>query len=125
MDFDPAMTPAAFEAWCAMHLARTGWRSRAVGASGDQGADVIAERGRLRAVIQCKLYQSPVGNKAVQEAHAARAHHGADIAAVVASSSFTPSAKHLASTTGVLLLLHSEMDRFDDLVEALDGPQSP
>jgi restriction system protein len=68
LKFDPDMTPAEFEQWCAASLVRSGWRTRTVGGSGDQGADAIAERSGRRAVIQCKLYQSPVGNKAVQEA---------------------------------------------------------
>jgi restriction system protein len=67
-------------------------------------------------VIQCKLYQSPVGNKAVQEAFAAMMHYSADSAAVITSSGFTPSARHLSATTGVILILHSEIDRFDELL---------
>jgi restriction system protein len=121
LEFDPDMTPAEFEQWCAAGLARLGWRTRTVGGSGDQGADVIAERGGRRAVIQCKLYQSPVGNKAVQEAYAAMTHYSADLAAVVTSSGFTPSARRLSATTGVVLVLHSEIDRFDELLAA-GGP---
>jgi len=120
LEFDPRMTPTEFEQWCAARLAQAGWKTRTVGASGDQGADVIAERSRLRAVIQCKLYRTPVGNKAVQEAFAAKRHYSADIAAVVTSSSFTPSARRLSATTGVLLLLHTEIDRFDEMLEAAE-----
>src|SRR4051794_5402514 len=65
-------------------------------------------KSKLLHVIQCKLYQSPVGNKAVQEAHAARSRYAADIAAVVTSRDFTPAARRLSATTGVLLVLHSE-----------------
>jgi restriction system protein len=97
-------------------LARPGWETRTVGGSGDQGADVIAERGGQQAVIQCKLYQSPVGNKAVQEAFAAMSHYSAAFAAVITSSGFTPSARRLSATTGVVLVLHSEIDRFDELM---------
>jgi restriction system protein len=121
LKFDPDMTPAEFEQWCAAGLARLGWRTRTVGGSGDQGADVIADRGGRRAVIQCKLYQSPVGNKAVQEAYAAMTHYSADVAAVITSSGFTPSARRLSATTGVALILHSEVDRFDELLAAV-GP---
>jgi restriction system protein len=116
LDFDPDMTPAEFEQWCATCLAKLGWRTRTVGGSGDQGADVIAERGGRRVVIQCKLYQSPVGNKAVQEAFAAMTHYSADLAAVITSSEFTPSARRLSATTRVALVLHSEIDRFDELL---------
>jgi len=118
LDFDPDMTPDEFEKWCAVQLARAGWKTRTTGASGDQGADVIAKKGGVRAVIQCKLYQSPVGNKAVQEAFAAQKHYSADVAAVVTNADFTPSARQLAGTTGVLLVLHSELDRFAEMLEA-------
>jgi restriction system protein len=125
LEFDPDMTPTDFEQWCAARLARLGWRTRTVGGSGDQGADVIAERGGQRAVIQCKLYQSPVGNKAVQEAYAAMTHYSADVAAVITSSGFTPSARRLSATTGVVLLLHSEVDRFDELLAGGRAAREP
>ncbi len=125
LEFDPDMTPAEFEQWCAARLARSGWRTRAAGGSGDQGADVIAERSGRRAVIQCKLYQSPVGNKAVQEAFAAMRHYSADVAAVITSSGFTPSARRLSATTGVVLLLHSEVDRFDELLAGGRAARQP
>ena len=48
-------------------------------------------------------------------------HYSADVAAVITSSGFTPAARRLSATTGVVLLLHSEVDRFDELL-AEDGP---
>ena len=125
LEFDPDMSPVEFEQWCAARLARSGWRTRTVGGSGDQGADVIAERDGRRVVIQCKLYQGPVGNKAVQEAYAAMTHYSADGAAVITSSGFTPSARRLSATTGVVLLLHSEVDRFDELLAAGGRAREP
>jgi len=62
-----------------------------------------------------------VGNEAVQEAHAAITHYSADLAAVITSSGFTPSARRLSATTGVVLLLHSEVERFDKLLAAAAG----
>ncbi len=52
----------------------------------------------------------------MQEAYAAMMHYSADCAAVITSSGFTPSGRHLFATTGVVLLLHSEVDRFDELL---------
>ena len=100
LEFDTDMSPVEFEQWGAARLARSGWRTRTVGGSGDQGADVIAERDGGRVVIQCKLYQSPVGNKAVQEAYAAMTHYSADVAAVITNSGFTPSARRLSAASG-------------------------
>ena len=74
-----------------------------VGGSGDQGADVVAERNGRQMVVQCKRYSRPIGNKAVQEAAAARAYYRADLAAVVGTAPFTASAHDLAKATDVIL----------------------
>jgi restriction system protein len=79
---------------------------------------VVAERGGQRAAAQCKLYQSPVGNKAAQEAYAAMTHYSADMAAVITSSGITPSARRISAMTGAILLLHWEVDPFDELLAA-------
>ena len=77
---------------------------------------MLAERGGQRAVIWCKLYQSAVGNKAVQEAYLAMTHYSADCATVITSCGSTPSARRLSAATGVVLLLHSEVKRFNELL---------
>ena len=64
-------------------------------------------------VVQCKLYSQPVGNKAVQEAFAAKNFQGCDVAVVVSNASYTQSARQIASTTGVLLLHHDELEMFN------------
>ena len=101
--FSKDMTPSDFERWCTKTISSNGWRAITTKATGDQGADVIAEKGRTRLVLQCKLYNSPVGNKAVQEAFAAQRHYQANASAVVTNARFTASAMALAATTGVQL----------------------
>ena len=81
------------------------------GASRDQGADLIAERGGDRLVVQCKLLSRPVGNYAVQEVVAARSHHLCNRAAVVSNQRFTASAIELAATNNVELWHWSELAR--------------
>lgn len=107
--FDPRMDPIDYERHCALLLRESGWSTILTAATGDQGADVIAEKGSVRLVIQCKLYGQPVGNGAVQEAFAAKNFQKAQLAAVVSNAPFTPSARQLAMTTGVLLLHHEEL----------------
>ena len=99
----------AYERHCADILGRAGWKARATPATGDQGADVVAEREGVRLVMQCKRQGRPVGNTAVQEVAAAASHWAGDVAAVVSNASFTPSARKLAASTGVLLLHHDEL----------------
>lgn len=105
----PNLTPTDFEQYCAQELRAAGWFAFTTKGSGDQGTDIVAEKDGLRLVIQCKLYSHPVGNKAVQEIAAARAHEQADCAAVVTNSKYTDSAKQLAATNGILLLHHSDL----------------
>lgn len=110
------ISPAEFEHWCSTALHAAGWKARPTGATGDQGADVVADKDGVTVVLQCKLHKSPIGNKAVQEALAAKTHYGAMAAAVVTNTSFTRSAEALSRTTGVLLCHYSDLERLDDLL---------
>ena len=96
--------PVAFEHRCAAILKENGWDARAMGGSNDQGADVIASANGRTLVVQCKQYRKPIGNKAVQEAGAARSFYKAHMAAVVGTAPFTKSAYELADTMDVMLL---------------------
>lgn len=99
----------AYERFCAARLREGGWQARPTQASGDQGADIVAERDGLRLVVQCKRYGKPVGNAAVQEAAAAARYWSGDIAAVVSNAGFTPAARKLAAAADVLLLHHDDL----------------
>lgn len=116
LSFAKDMTPQDFERWCTKIISSNGWKATTTKATGDQGADVIAEKEGTRLVLQCKLYNTPVGNKAVQEAFAAQHHYRAKASAVVTNATFTASAISLAATTGVLLLHYSDLGRLNLLV---------
>lgn len=117
LSFSSSMSPEEFERWCAKLVSSDGWKASTTKATGDQGADVIAEKGGIRAVLQCKLYSSPVGNKAVQEALAAQHHYRANASAVVTNATYTSSAIALSVTTGVKLLHYSDLSRLDLVFE--------
>lgn len=104
-----ALDPTQFEHYCADILRNCGWNARVTQASGDQGIDVIATFGNVKAVLQCKKYSRPVGNAAVQEIFAGKAFEQAQVAAVVSNADFTPSAKRLAAIAGVFLMHHSQL----------------
>ena len=117
----PSMPPKngiEFENQCANLLEQEGWNVLTTKASGDQGADIVAKKRGISAVLQCKLYAKPVGNSAVQEAFAAKAHYGTKYAGVVSKSTYTKSAIALAASTEVLLL------HFDDLPNLLQKLKS-
>lgn len=92
-----------FERDCARLLDAGGFAVRTTPASGDFGADLIAEKDDLRYAIQCKDTSKPVGVKAVQEAIGARRHYSVDYAVVCASAGFTEAAIELASSNQVVL----------------------
>jgi len=116
--FDPASLPSdgfEFEIWVAENLKKFGWDAQPTNGSGDQGLDVIAEKNGVKVGLQCKLYGSNVGNKAVQEIVSARAFFGFQKAAVISNAEYTKSAIELAQTADVLLLSHHQISSFDSL----------
>ena len=94
----------AFEEYCANLLKDNGFTNiETTKASGDHGVDILAEKFDVTYAVQCKYYSSPVGNKAVQEAHSGRGYYKRDIAVVMTNNSFTPQAKDEADQLGVKL----------------------
>jgi restriction system protein len=114
--FSMHMDPRAYEAMVADALQDIGWTTRLTKGSGDQGVDVIAEMREKRVVIQCKRYQSPIGNGAVQEAYAGRSFEDADFAAVVSNAGFTVGARQIAEATRVVLLHHDELHCLEEYI---------
>jgi restriction system protein len=115
--FTDDMTPTEFEIFCAEQLKRSGWDARVTLQSRDQGIDVIAEKAGFRIVLQCKLYSGPVGNKAVQEISAGKAHVQAHRGAVVTNSRYTSPAEQLALANGILLLHYSDLANLERLLQ--------
>lgn len=112
-----SMTGHDYETFVGNIVEDCGWGVLVTKGSGDQGADVIAERDGVRIVMQCKLYASTVGNKAVQEVFAAKVFYDCDDAWVVSNAAYTPSARKVAARTGVTLLHHDEIP---ELLEDLE-----
>lgn len=110
------MTPLKFEVWCRDILISQGWKAETTKASGDQGADIVAEKLGKRVVIQCKFYTGPVGNKAVQEVSTARHYYGAAYAAVICNQDlYTRGARELAASAHVKLLVADDLLRANSL----------
>lgn len=102
-------TPLDYEKYIAVKLKELGFNARATKGSGDQGADVLADKNGVKFAIQCKKYSNPVGNKAVQEANTARDYYDCDYAVVVTDSTYTKSARSAANACNVILLHESEL----------------
>jgi restriction system protein len=108
-----SLTFTEFEDYCVKLLRESGWNARGTKGSGDQGIDIVAKQQGKKAVFQCKKYSKPVGNGAVQEAHAGRSYESADLAFVVSNADFTPTARELAATCAVHLIHYSELSELD------------
>ena len=107
------LTPLGFERHCAALLRAAGWHATLTAGSGDQGVDVLARRGDLSLVVQCKFYSKPIGNRAVQEAIAGQSFTGATHAAVVSNQPYTSAARDLAQRTRVMLLTPADLSALD------------
>lgn len=93
-----------FEYFCADLLRKNGFTDVSVTpGSGDQGVDVLTEKGGIKYAIQCKNYASALSNTHVQEVNAGKTFYGCHVGVVMTNSTFTPGAKELAKATGVLL----------------------
>lgn len=101
-----------FEGLCASVFRKNGWTASTTKGSGDQGADVVAEHSGTIVVLQCKLYSGTVGNKAVQEALAARHFYSAHHAAVVCKSDYSKSARTLAQAAGIEIMSFAELEGY-------------
>ena len=94
-----------YEEQCAKYLLSLGYYDVEVTKkSGDFGIDIIAFYQNLKYGVQCKYYDSAVGNKAIQEAYAGAAYYNCNKAIVITNSIFTKSAHELASNLDVILL---------------------
>lgn len=98
------VTGYEYEKKCARLLEAKGFSNVIVTpGSGDQGIDVLANKGKERYGVQCKYYEGPVGNKAVQEAYAGAGYYNCDVALVITNSTLTRSAKELAKKLNVAI----------------------
>jgi hypothetical protein len=79
-DQSSAISGVEYEHLCRQLLEKSGWQVTMTPATADQGADLIALKGTIRIAVQCKRYNAPVGNSAVQEVVAAKHYYEADVA---------------------------------------------
>jgi HJR/Mrr/RecB family endonuclease len=111
------ISPIDYEKQIAIQLKDLGFNAHTTKASGDQGADVLADKQGVKFAIQCKMYSKPVGNKAVQEVNAARDYYKCDYGVVITNSSYTPAARKAANACGVILLNDNQLEKLNDFVE--------
>ena len=110
------MTGVQFEQFLAKLFTKMGYRVALTKGSGDQGVDLIAEKGNTKWAIQAKSYLNTVGNSAVQQVLAGKHFYNADKCLVVTNSNFSESAKKLAKVNDVMLwnrhILKEKMEEY-------------
>ena len=116
LNWSDHISPMEFERHCSDFLSLSGWKSSTTKASGDQGADIVASKKGITVVCQCKKYSKNVGNKAVQEAFAAKTFYEANAGAVITNSGYTRSALELAQKTGIYLFHFTDLLHFNSRV---------
>ena len=99
------MTGIEFEGYCAEWLVyHNFYRVTITPPSNDYGADIVAyDKSGSKWVFQCKRFKNKVGNTAVQEVVAAKAHYKADMSAVITNSELTKGARQLAKENNVVV----------------------
>jgi len=97
------MSGKQFEYYICDLLQKLGFDAKVTRLSGDQGADIIAEKDNTKYVVQTKCYKKPVSNKAIQEVVSSMKIYKAEKSIVITNSTFTKSAIELAKANNVLL----------------------
>jgi hypothetical protein len=85
-------------------------------ASGDYGADLIAEKHELRIAVQVKSGATKTGVAAVQEAFSASHYYKTDFALVISRSEFTNAAVTMAAENSVILLRAERLGIIDTVI---------
>lgn len=93
-----------FETFVTNLYEKLGYKAVTTVASGDFGADVVIEKGKERACIQCKRYKDVVGIKAVQEVIGSLKYYKANRGIVVTNSTYTDAAMALAKANDIELI---------------------
>ena len=110
-----------YEKLICVRLKDLGFNAHTTKASGDQGVDVLADKGGVSFAIQCKMYSQPVGNAAVQEVNAGRDFYKRDYGVVVSTADFTKSARQAANACGIILLNENQLEKLLDYTNVQTG----
>lgn len=117
-----------FEAWCAEAIKTIGFSDVSITpGSGDQGVDILASKDGVKYAIQCKRYNTDLGNTPIQEVHSGKDFYRCHVGVVIANQHFTDGARNLAQATGTLLwdrewIKHYLEHKYSD--ETIGSPQS-
>ncbi len=107
-----AMRGDELENYLAEVCSALGYMVERTGQSGDQGVDLVVQRGTLRIAIQAKGYVNSVSNDAVQQVVAGMKVYNCNRCAVITNSRFTASAIELATINRCVLIGEESFEDF-------------
>jgi restriction system protein len=97
------MSGEEFERVLKLLFEKRDYNVKHIGASDDQGADLILKRFNIKTVVQAKKSKNTIGNAAIQEVVAAKSFYSCQKMMVITNSTFALSAKKLAKANNVEL----------------------
>ena len=97
--------PSEFEDFVAYLFSRNGYDQIQTSYSADFGADIIVKKDGVKTAVQVKRYFElhKVGVSDINQVIGAQQYYQCDQALMITTSSYTPAAKQLAATAGVIL----------------------
>lgn len=107
-----AMRSVEFEHYLERVFQLLGYQTQTTNTTGDQGVDLIVEKGGRRIAVQVKGYFHSVSNSAIQQAFTGMRHYNCHVCAVVTNSKFTASAIELAESTNCVLIHEDNFREF-------------
>lgn len=84
----------------------------------DYGIDILAEKDEIKYAIQCKNYNSTVGNTSIQKVYNGKIYYKCHVGIVVTNNYFTPNAKELAVDNGIILW---DRDKLIEMIKQKKG----
>ena len=119
------MDGLAFEHCVGSLLRNNGYENVEVTRSScDFGVDIIAQKDGKRWAFQCKCYHSKLGVRSIQEVYSGAAKYGAEMAAVVTNSYFTPAAIQMATELSVQLWDREQLGKLINCISVGDNCQN-
>ncbi len=108
-----ALSGTEFEGLLYRLFEKMGYVTQHVGHAGDQGGDLVIQKGDERIVVQAKAYRDwTVSNAAIQEAVAAKNFYNCNKAMVVTTSEFTQPALDLAKANDVSVVSKEKLQEW-------------
>lgn len=117
------MNGVEFENFLAQLFASRGYKVELTAMSGDNGADLILNRGKRRIVVQVKRYSKPVGLKAIQEVNSSIKVYKANEAWVVTNNEYTRAAIALAKVNDVHLIGRNQLIKLITQANSIHQPK--